>query len=104
MRPRTSHIILVAAAVLLTLLLAGEAVDPVLYAAENISTAAHADPSTIEKRSPGDAASVVPLMDELLGHTGTLALRGITDAASPGERFSMVEGSAWAAVEIFSAA
>ena len=74
MRPRTSHIILVAAAVLLTLLLAGEAVDPVLYAAENISTAAHADPSTIEKRSPGDAASVIPLMDELLGHTGTLAL------------------------------
>jgi len=74
MIPRTSHIILVAAAVLLTLLLAGEAVDPVLYAAENISTAAHADPSTIEKRSPGDAASVIPLMDELLGHTGTLAL------------------------------
>jgi len=74
MRPRASHIILAAAAVLLILLLAGEAVDPVLYAAENISTAAHADPSTIEKRSPGDAASVVPLMDELLGHTGTLAL------------------------------
>jgi len=74
MRPRASHIILAAAAVLLILLLAGEAVDPVLYAAENISTASHADPSTIEKRSPGDAASVVPLMDELLGHTGTLAL------------------------------
>lgn len=74
MRPRASHIILAAAAVLLILLLAGEAVDPVLYAAENISTASHADPSTIEKRSPGDAASVIPLMDELLGHTGTLAL------------------------------
>ena len=71
---RASPIILAAAAVLVLLLLAGEAMSPVLYTAANTSTAAHADPSTVQKRSPGDAGAVVPLMDELLGETGTLAL------------------------------
>ena len=74
MNRRASQIILVAAAVLVLLLLAGEAVDPVLYTAENISTAAHADPATVKERSPGNAAALVPLMDDLLGQTGTLAL------------------------------
>ena len=74
MNARASHAILAAAAVLVLLLLAGEAVDPVLYTAENTSTAAHADPATIEKRSPGDAASVVPRMDGLLGDTGSITL------------------------------
>lgn len=74
MNRRATHIILAAAAVLVLALLAGEAIDPVLYTAENISTAAHADPATIEKRSPGDAASVVPRMEELLGETGSLTL------------------------------
>jgi hypothetical protein len=71
---RASQIILAAAAVLVLALLAGEAVDPVLYTAENIATAAHADPATVEKRSPGNADTLVPLMDDLLGETGTLAL------------------------------
>lgn len=74
MNARASHAILAAAAVLVLLLLAGEAVDPVLYTAENISTAAHADPATVKERSPGNAAALVPLMDDLLGQTGTLAL------------------------------
>ncbi|HPZ38969.1 MAG TPA: hypothetical protein PLP36_09385, partial [Candidatus Methanoculleus thermohydrogenotrophicum] len=74
MRPRASHAILVTAALVALIVLAAHATNPVLYAAENISTAAHADPSTIERRSPGDAAAVIPLMDELLGGTGTLAL------------------------------
>ena len=74
MRPRISHIILVAAALVAILILAAHATAPILYTAENISTAAHADPATIKKRSPGDAASLVPLMDELLGQTGTLTL------------------------------
>jgi hypothetical protein len=71
---RTSYIVLAAAAVLVIALLAGEAADPVLYTAENIATAAHADPATVDKRSPGNAAALVPLMDDLLGETGTLAL------------------------------
>lgn len=71
---RTSYIVLAAAAVLVIALLAGEAADPVLYTAENIATAAHADPATVDKRSPGDADALVPLMDDLLGQTGTLAL------------------------------
>lgn len=71
---RTSYIVLAAAAVLVIALLAGEAVDPVLYTAENVATAAHADPATVDKRSPGNAAALVPLMDDLLGETGTLAL------------------------------
>ncbi|MFY9170447.1 MAG: hypothetical protein WAO53_05740, partial [Candidatus Methanoculleus thermohydrogenotrophicum] len=66
MRPRASHAILVTAALVALIVLAAHATNPVLYAAENISTAAHADPSTIERRSPGDAAAVIPLMDELL--------------------------------------
>jgi len=74
MRPRASHIILVAAVVLVIAILGIHATAPILYSAENISTDAHADPSTIKKRSPGDAAAVIPLMDELLGETGTLAL------------------------------
>jgi len=69
-----SHAILAAAAVLVLALLGGEAASPVLYTAENTSTAAHADPATIQKRSPGDADALVPLMDDLLGQTGTLAL------------------------------
>ena len=72
MRPRASHAILVTAALVALIVLAAHATNPVLYAAENISTAAHADPSTIERRSPGDAAAVIPLMDELLSQTGTL--------------------------------
>ncbi len=72
---RTSYIVLAAAAVLVIALLAGEAADPVLYTAENIATAAHADPATVDKRSPGNAAALVPLMDDLLGETGTLALK-----------------------------
>ncbi len=74
MRPRASHIILVAATILVIATLSVHATDPILYSAENISTDAHADPSTIKKRSPGDAAAVIPLMDELLGGSGTLAL------------------------------
>jgi len=74
MRPRASQIILAAAALAALIILAAHATTPVLYTAENISTAAHADPATIQKRSPGDAAAVVPLMDDLLGQTGTLAL------------------------------
>ncbi|WP_342685941.1 MULTISPECIES: carboxypeptidase-like regulatory domain-containing protein [unclassified Methanoculleus] len=74
MNRQASRIVLAAAVVLVLFLLAGEATSPVLYAAENISTAAHTDPVTVQKRSPGDAAAVVPLMDELLGETGTLAL------------------------------
>ncbi len=74
MRPRASQTILVAAALAALIILAAHATTPVLYTAENISTAAHADPATIQNRSPGDAAAVVPLMDELLGETGTLAL------------------------------
>lgn len=74
MKTWTSHAILAVATVATLLLLAGEATAPVLYTAANISTAAHADPTTIEKRSPGDAAAAVPLMDDLLGETGTLAL------------------------------
>ena len=74
MNARASHTILAAAAVLVLVLIGVQAVDPVLYAAKNISTAAHVDPATIQKRSIGDAASLVPLMDDLLGQTGTLAL------------------------------
>ncbi len=74
MNARASHTILAAAAVLVLVLIGVQAVDPVLYAAKNISTAAHVDPATIQKRSMGDAASLVPLMDDLLGQTGTLAL------------------------------
>jgi hypothetical protein len=74
MNPRVSHAILMAAAVLVLVLLGARAADPVLYTAENISTAAHADPATVQKRSPGNAAALVPLMDDLLGQTGTLAL------------------------------
>ncbi|WP_292490108.1 Ig-like domain-containing protein [Methanoculleus sp. 10] len=74
MNPRASRAVLMAAAVLVLVLLGARAADPVLYTAENISTAAHADPATVQKRSPGDAAALVPLMDDLLGQTGTLAL------------------------------
>ncbi len=74
MNPRASHVILAAAAVLVLVLLGAEAASPVLYTAANTSTAAHADPATIQKRSPGNAAGLVPMMDELLGETGTLAL------------------------------
>ncbi|MDD3856530.1 MAG: hypothetical protein PHP43_00600 [Methanoculleus sp.] len=71
---KASQIVLAAAAVLVLALLAGEAVDPILYTATNVSTAAHADPATVKDRSPGNAAALVPLMDELLGESGTLAL------------------------------
>ncbi|MEG3057129.1 MAG: hypothetical protein RQM90_14410 [Methanoculleus sp.] len=74
MRPRATHIILVAAALTALTILAAHATTPILYSAENISTDSHADPVTIDKRSPGDAASVIPLMDDLLGQTGTLTL------------------------------
>jgi hypothetical protein len=74
MNRRVSHAILAAAAALVLLLLGAQAASPVLYTAANTSTAAHADPATIQKRSPGDAAALVPLMDDLLGETGTLAL------------------------------
>ena len=74
MRPRATHIILVAAALTALAILAAHATTPILYSAENISTDSHADPVTIDKRSPGDAASVIPLMDDLLGQTGTLTL------------------------------
>ncbi|CCJ37051.1 hypothetical protein BN140_2128 [Methanoculleus bourgensis MS2] len=74
MRPRVSHIILVAAALAALIILGAHATTPVLYTAENTSTAAHADPETVLKRSPGNAAALIPLMDELLGQTGTLAL------------------------------
>ncbi len=74
MRPRESQIILVAAALAALIILAAHATTPVLYSAENTSTAAHADPETVLKRSPGNAAALIPLMDELLGGTGTLAL------------------------------
>jgi hypothetical protein len=73
MNRRASRAILAAAAVLVLALLGAQAADPVLYTAENTSTGAHADPATVQKRSPGDAA-LVPLMDELLGQTGTLTL------------------------------
>lgn len=74
MNARTSHAILAAAAVLVLLLLGAEAASPVLYTAANTSTAAHADPATVQKKSPGNADALVPLMDDLLGQTGTLAL------------------------------
>jgi len=74
MNARVSHAILAAAAVLVLLLLGTQAASPVLYTAANTSTAAHADPATVQKRSPGNAGALVPLMDELLGETGTLAL------------------------------
>ncbi len=74
MNARASHAILAAAAVLVLLLLGVEAASPILYTAANTSTAAHADPATVQKRSPGNAGALVPLMDELLGETGTLAL------------------------------
>jgi hypothetical protein len=74
MRPRATHIILVAAALTALAILAAHATTPILYSAENISTDSHADPVTIDKRSPGDAASVIPLMGDLLGQTGTLTL------------------------------
>ncbi|MDK2890953.1 MAG: hypothetical protein PWR21_1585 [Methanoculleus sp.] len=69
-----SHATLAAAAALVLLLLGAQAASPLLYTAENTSTGAHADPATIQKRSPGDADALVPLMDDLLGQTGTLAL------------------------------
>ena len=69
-----SHATLAAAAALVLLLLGAQAASPLLYTAENISTAAHADPATVQKKSPGNADALVPLMDELLGETGTLAL------------------------------
>ncbi|WP_332448482.1 carboxypeptidase-like regulatory domain-containing protein [Methanoculleus sp.] len=71
---KASQIVLAAAAVLVLLLLGAQAAEPVLYAATNVSTAAHADPATVKERSPGNAAALVPLMDDLLGETGTLAL------------------------------
>jgi len=74
MNHRASHAILAAAAVLVLALLAAQATSPVLYSAQNTSTAAHSDPSTVQKRSPGDADALVPLMDDILGQTGTLAL------------------------------
>jgi len=74
MNRRASQIILAAAAVLALLLLAGEATAPILYTATDTSTAAHADPATVQKRSPGNADALVPLMDDLLGQTGTLTL------------------------------
>lgn len=74
MNHRASRAVLMAAAVLVLALLGAQAADPVLYTAENTSTAAHTDPATVQKRSPGDANALVPLMDELLGQTGTLTL------------------------------
>ncbi|KAF5053321.1 hypothetical protein DSECCO2_399560 [anaerobic digester metagenome] len=74
MNHRASHAILAAAAALVLVLLGAQAASPLLYTAENTSTGAHADPATIQKRSPGDADALVPLMDDLLGQTGTLAL------------------------------
>lgn len=71
---KASQIVLVAATILVLILLGAQAVDPILYTAKDISTAAHADPATVKERSPGNAAALVPLMDELLGGTGTLAL------------------------------
>ena len=71
---KTSQIVLVAATILVLILLGAQATDPVLYTAKDISTTAHADPATVKERSPGNAAALVPLMDELLGETGTLAL------------------------------
>ena len=69
-----SHATLAAAAALVLLLLGAQAASPILYTAENTATAAHADPATVQKKSPGNAAALVPLMDDLLGQTGTLAL------------------------------
>ncbi|KUK59601.1 MAG: Uncharacterized protein XD82_1859, partial [Methanoculleus marisnigri] len=74
MNRRASHVILAAAAVLVLLLLGAQATAPLLYTAENTATAAHADPATVQKKSPGNADALVPLMDDLLGQTGTLAL------------------------------
>ena len=74
MNARASHAILAAAAVLVLLLLGAQATAPLLYTAENTATAAHADPATVQKKSPGNADTLVPLMDDLLGQTGTLAL------------------------------
>ena len=71
---KTSQIALVAATILALILLGAQAADPILYTAKDISTAAHADPATVKERSPGNAAALVPLMDDLLGGTGTLAL------------------------------
>lgn len=74
MNHRASHAILAVAAIAALLLLAGEATLPLLYTAANTSTAAHVDPATVQKRSGNDADDLIPLMGDLLGETGTLAL------------------------------
>ncbi|MDD3856798.1 MAG: hypothetical protein PHP43_01965 [Methanoculleus sp.] len=74
MNSRTSHAVLAIAAVAALLLLAGEAAVPLLYNAANTSTAAHVDPATVPKSLGKDADALVPLMDDLLGETGTLTL------------------------------
>lgn len=74
MNIQASHVILAAAAVAALILLAGEATAPLLYTAQNTSTAAHADPSTVPKESGKDADALIPLMGDLLGETGTLTL------------------------------
>jgi len=74
MNRRASHAILAAAVIAALVLLAGEATAPFLYTAANTSTAAHVDPATVPKQSGKDADALIPLMDDLLGETGTLTL------------------------------
>jgi len=74
MNPRALHIVLAVAIITALILLAGEATTPLLYTATNTSTAAHVDPATVPKLSDNDPDALIPLMDELLGKTGTLTL------------------------------
>ncbi len=74
MNPRALHTILAVAIIATLILLAGEATTPLLYTAENTSTAAHVDPTTVLKLSDNDAGALIPLMEDLLGETGTLTL------------------------------
>ncbi len=74
MRSWTSHTILAVVAVVALLLLAAHATIPLLYTAANTSTAAHVDPATVPGELDKDAATLIPLMNDLLGQTAPLTL------------------------------
>lgn len=76
MSHQTSNAIIVVTAIAALLLLFGEAGDPVLYSAENISSAAHADPATVPgMTAEGDTDALIPLMNDLMDQAGTLTLK-----------------------------
>ncbi|NLA38552.1 MAG: DUF4129 domain-containing protein [Methanomicrobiales archaeon] len=74
MNHRALHTVLAVAVITALILLAGEATTPLLYTATNTSTAAHVDPATVPKLSDNDPDALIPLMEDLLGKTGTLTL------------------------------